>query len=64
MLRCKPTSTPMDSKKKLRHEEEGVPVDKGWSQHLVGRLIYLTHTRPDIGFAVSVVSQFMNHLID
>lgn len=29
-------------------------------QRLVGRLIYLSHTRPDIGFAVSVVRKFMN----
>ena len=51
----------MDSKRKLGHEEKGVPVDKGQYQRLVGRLIYLAHTRPNIGFAVSVVSQFMNH---
>ena len=36
------------------------PVDRGRYQRLVGRLIYLSHTRPDIGFAVGVVSQFMN----
>ena len=35
-------------------------VDKGSYQRLVGRLIYLTHTRPDIAFAVSVVSRFMH----
>ena len=29
-------------------------------QRLVGRLIYLSHTRPDIAFPVSVVSQFMH----
>ena len=61
MLWCKPASTPMDSKRKLGHEEEGVPVDKGRYQRLVGKLIYLAHTQHDIGFAVSVVSQFMNH---
>lgn len=68
MLGCKPASTPIDSKMKLGREEKGIPVDKGRYQHLVGRLvylswrlIYLSHTQPDIGFAVSVVSQFMNH---
>lgn len=35
---------------------EGKPVDKERYQRLVGRLIYLSHTRPDIAFAVSLVS--------
>lgn len=29
-------------------------------QRLVGKLIYLSHTRPDIAYAVGVVSQFMH----
>lgn len=36
------------------------PVEKGRYQRLVGHLIYLSHTRPDIAFAVSQVSQFMH----
>ena len=37
-----------------------VPCDKGRYQWLVGKLIYLSHTRPNIAYAVSVVSQFMH----
>ncbi|RVW96855.1 Retrovirus-related Pol polyprotein from transposon TNT 1-94 [Vitis vinifera] len=60
MLGCKPIDTPMDSQKKLGIEKESTPVDRGRYQRLVGRLIYLSHTRLDIGFAVSAVSQFMH----
>ena len=64
MLGCKPASTPMDSNKKVGSRLNKKPVDKGRYQRLVGRLIYLSHTRPDIGFAVSVVSQYMNNPIE
>ena len=30
-------------------------------QRLVGRLIYLAHTRPDLAYALSVVSQYMHN---
>ena len=60
MMGCKPAETPMDSTVKLGIKEDSAPVDKGRYQRLVGKLIYLSHTRPDIGFSVSVVSQFMN----
>ena len=50
----------MDSSTKLGANKDSVPMDKGRHQRLVGKLIYLSHTRPDIGFSVSVVSQFMN----
>ena len=35
-------------------------MDRGRFQRLVGKLIYLSHTRPDIGFEVSYISQFMH----
>ena len=35
-------------------------MEKGRYQRLVGKLIYLSHTRPNIAHAVSVVSQFMH----
>ena len=50
----------MEPNIKLQPAEPEEMVDKGTYQQLVGRLIYLSHTRPDIAFAVSMVSQFMH----
>lgn len=60
MLGCKPTETPMDSNVKLLKSSTEKRVDKSQYQRLVGKLIYLAHTRPDISFSVSMVSHFMN----
>nr|GFD09418.1 putative ribonuclease H-like domain-containing protein [Tanacetum cinerariifolium] len=35
-------------------------VDKDRYQRMVGKLIYLSHTHPDMAYAVGVVSQFMH----
>ena len=61
MLRCKPTDTPMDPTKKIGTVKDSATVDRGGYQRLVGWLIYLSHTRPNIGFSVSVVGQFMSN---
>ena len=53
------SQTPIEPVK--RSEEESVAADKDRYQSLVGKLIYLTHTRPDIGFAVSMVSHSMSN---
>ncbi|TYK26078.1 Retrovirus-related Pol polyprotein from transposon TNT 1-94 [Cucumis melo var. makuwa] len=47
------------ARSKEGNSDDQVPVDKEQYQRLVGKLIYLSHTRPDISFVVSVVSQFM-----
>ena len=57
---CKLVSTPMDPNHKLGEDKEESMVDKRMYQRLVGRLIYLAHTRPDITYSVSVISQFMH----
>ena len=49
----------MDPNKRAKKGEESPLVDKGRYQRLVGKLIYLSHTRLDI--AVSIVSQHMNN---
>ena len=58
---CKPVETPMDPNIKLEACGEGILVDRGKFQRLVGKLIYLTHTRPNINFAVNKVSQFLSN---
>jgi hypothetical protein len=57
---CKPACTPIDPNVKLGNAEEDIAVNKEKYQRLVGKLIYLSHTRPDVAFAVSLVSQFMH----
>jgi len=59
MLGCRPASTPIDPNHNLC-AKSGHPVNKERYQRLVGRLIYLCHTRPDISYAVSVVSRYMH----
>ncbi|RVW93973.1 Retrovirus-related Pol polyprotein from transposon TNT 1-94 [Vitis vinifera] len=61
MLGCKPVDTPMDPIGKIDKDNDSHPTDKDRYQRLVGKLIYLTHTRPNIGFAVSMVSRYMNN---
>ena len=60
MSGCRPADTPIGPNQKLGDDKEGVPVNTARYQKLVGKLIYLSHTRPDIAFAVSLVSQFMH----
>ena len=60
MLDCKPAETPIEVNHGLSIQENQGPADKDKYQRLVGRLIYLSHTRPDIAYAVSVLSQFMH----
>ena len=57
---CKPAATPMDPNHKFSKDEDTVPANKSRYQKLVGKLIYLAHTRPDIAYAVGLVSQHMH----
>ena len=61
MLDCKQSPTPIEQNHRIL-ADSGDPVDKHQYQRLVGRLIYLSHTRPDIAYVVSIVSRYM-HMI-
>ncbi|CAM8949089.1 unnamed protein product [Rhodiola kirilowii] len=60
LLGCKPSSLPMDTKHKLALSTSPVIEDPSKYRRLVGQLIYLTVTRPDLAFSVHVLSQFMH----
>ena len=60
MLDCKPVETPMMMNHGLQMIEGGKLVDRMQYQRMVGKLIYLAHTRTDIAHAVGVVSRFMH----
>ncbi|KAH9784249.1 retrovirus-related pol polyprotein from transposon RE1 [Citrus sinensis] len=53
--------TPIEEGLKFCITSDQVPVDKGRYQRLIGRLMYLSHTRPDLAYALSVVRQFMHN---
>ena len=64
---CKAMATPMNSKESLSKDDGADKVDENYFRSMVGCLMYLTATRPDILFAVSILSRFMhcaseNHL--
>ncbi|PKI32749.1 hypothetical protein CRG98_046862 [Punica granatum] len=60
MEECKSVSTPMNLKEKLQKGDGVEATDATTYRSLIGRLMYLTVTRPDIKFTVSALSRFMN----
>ena len=56
---CKRTSTPMNQKEKFSKDDGAEKVDESQYRSLIGCLMYLTATRPDIMFSVSLLSRFM-----
>ncbi|XP_071695005.1 secreted RxLR effector protein 161-like [Rutidosis leptorrhynchoides] len=60
MIDCRPSETPMIPNQKLYMEDDVDLTDKGQYQRIVGKLIYLAHTQPDIAHSIGVVSQFMH----
>nr|GEW03870.1 retrovirus-related Pol polyprotein from transposon TNT 1-94 [Tanacetum cinerariifolium] len=60
MRNCKIAATPMNIGEKLSLDDDSGMADSTIYRSLVGRLIYVTHSRPDIAFLVGMVSRFMH----
>ncbi|XP_019235865.1 PREDICTED: uncharacterized protein LOC109216188 [Nicotiana attenuata] len=67
---AKPAWTPLESNQKLTsaeyddhvgHKGDATLDDIGSYQRLIGKLLYLTMTSPDISFVVQTLNQFLQH---
>ena len=59
-INCQLAKTPIEVNHKLTLNKDEQETDIGNYQRLIGRLIYLAHTRPDISYVVNTLSQFMH----
>ncbi|KAL6340120.1 hypothetical protein AAG906_038955 [Vitis piasezkii] len=59
MKDCNPVNTPSEFGMKLNKDNGGKKVDDTLYKQIVGSLMYLTTTRPDIMHVVSVISRYM-----
>ncbi|XP_020412754.1 uncharacterized protein LOC109947242 [Prunus persica] len=57
---CKPVSTPLVPTEKLKRQDEGELVDEETYRKIVGSLLYLKATRPDIMYSTSLLARFMH----
>ncbi|XP_024164205.1 uncharacterized protein LOC112171226 [Rosa chinensis] len=58
---CKFVAIPLIVNEKLSKDDGSKPVDTSVYRSLVGSLLYLTATRPDVMYAASLLSRFMHN---
>ena len=61
MIFCNPSPTPSTHGIVLCRDDGDDLVDETTYRSIVGSLMFLTHTRPDIAFSVSLVSRYMKN---
>ncbi|XP_052479605.1 uncharacterized mitochondrial protein AtMg00810-like [Gossypium raimondii] len=59
MANCNPVGTPVKTSLKLVKDDTGRDVDNTLYKKIVGSLMYLTATRPDITYAINLICRFM-----
>nr|GEY66472.1 uncharacterized mitochondrial protein AtMg00810-like [Tanacetum cinerariifolium] len=55
---CDPVDTPMVEKSKLDEDREGKAVDPSHYRGMIGTLLYLTASRPDLQFAIYIYARY------
>ncbi|GJY49656.1 hypothetical protein Tco_0439612 [Tanacetum coccineum] len=55
---CDPVDTPMVEKSKLDDDKEGKAVDPSHYRGMIGTLLYLTASRPDLQFAICMCARY------
>ncbi|GJT63888.1 retrovirus-related pol polyprotein from transposon TNT 1-94 [Tanacetum coccineum] len=55
---CDPVDTPMVEKSKLDEDKEGKVVDPSHYRGMIGTLLYLTASRPDLQFAICMCTRY------
>jgi len=60
MTTVKTSSTPMSTSVKLSIDDEGKIVSDKLYRGMIGSLLYLTASRPDIAFSVGVCARFQS----
>lgn len=58
MLGCKPSSIPIEPNQRLSKDDGDIFEDVELYRRLIGKLIYLTITRPDLCFSVQKLAKF------
>eukprot|EP00253_Pinus_taeda_P006784 PITA_06784 len=58
---CKQTPSPFQSGAKISVTYTSLEVDAILYRQLVGKLLYLTHTHPDLSFVVGLIARFMKN---
>ncbi|RVX04805.1 Retrovirus-related Pol polyprotein from transposon RE1 [Vitis vinifera] len=59
VLGCKTRKTPMDPSVKLSKDDSELLKDSNTYKRLIGKLLYLTVTKPDLAYSVGSLSQFL-----
>nr|GEZ31405.1 integrase, catalytic region, zinc finger, CCHC-type, peptidase aspartic, catalytic [Tanacetum cinerariifolium] len=58
--KCDPIDTPMMERSKLDEDHSGIPVDQTLYHSMIGSLMYLTTSRPDLVFAVCMYARYQS----